>query len=388
MAYQLEDLNNIDQVFISHLLETLSGSTVLSESEILRRKQSYLYLLSKGEAQVDCKNQYETGKKEVIEKTKAINIYYQQVLSNSNFYGNLAMEETLNSFHNFFDEYLASMDYYAHELPGVMIDYQLNQPVDDNRYRGIDFVEEYLKRFELEQKLMAKFSTNIVRKLLTSYSEEILGYSYTLDVNNLYEVVMRHYVLKMMNTTNEPIMSLSISVNDWHSYLYLRNDSEKINHLVERQLNNNNYWLHTAKNILERLSYLEANDLVYSHFFVMDKAKKNQIRLSLEAMDTAEFTQLIEETQEDSSKLYDFLSKNDMSPIDIAELIHLNNEDTELIKHLNLVSFTLFEIYLNETIFLSEEEAQWLELIVEQKKYFRPQELNLYDSIKSNITLE
>lgn len=85
----------------------------------------------------------------------------------------LALRDTLAELHGFFKRY--DVRFFAHQIP-CMIDYQLARPVPETLL-GVDYVSEYLRRLQLENELLARFSPAELRgfyALLSPEPEETL----------------------------------------------------------------------------------------------------------------------------------------------------------------------------------------------------------------------
>ena len=93
---------------------------------------------------------------------------------------NRSLLDTLNSLKHFPDRY--DLRFFAQEIP-CDIDYQLSQPVPET-LRGVDYVNEWLRRLCLEQNFLGRFEPALVRAVLDRSCPDYRGL-----LINLYEPV-------------------------------------------------------------------------------------------------------------------------------------------------------------------------------------------------------
>ncbi len=93
---------------------------------------------------------------------------------------NRSLLDTLNSLKHFPDRY--DLRFFAQEIP-CDIDYQLSQPVPET-LRGVDYVNEWLRRLCLEQDFLGRFEPALVRAVLDRSCPDYRGL-----LINLYEPV-------------------------------------------------------------------------------------------------------------------------------------------------------------------------------------------------------
>ncbi|MGX2946160.1 DUF6179 domain-containing protein [Enterococcus alishanensis] len=181
------------------IMKRLSGSTVLPIEEIQNIQMSLNFVLSKGELSNSLKQQFESGKNELQRKITDTEKLYKHIMENLEDYGVLAIRESLMSFADFFKQY--QLDFTAHQVNGLSLDYLLAQPVDDQTYQGIDFVENYLTRFNIEADFLNKFPKERLLLLFQTASHQ-LDYDYQIDVNNLFELVFFQFLAKNLSGIN------------------------------------------------------------------------------------------------------------------------------------------------------------------------------------------
>lgn len=116
---------------------------------------------------------------------------------------NTSFSDTVNGISTFFKKY--DYRFFAHEIPGD-IDYQLCHAVPEE-LQGIEYINEYLHRLLIENKLIRKFNADNIKLLLESYCADYKGL-----LINIYEPVVTNAVgLKLLNGN---IYSLNISNSD------------------------------------------------------------------------------------------------------------------------------------------------------------------------------
>ena len=98
---------------------------------------------------------------------------------------NISYYETLRGLRQFFKRY--DIHSFAHQIP-CSIDYQLCHPVSDD-LAGIAYVNEYLRRIIIENRLVRRFEKELVIRLLKSCSPDYKGL-----LINLYEPVATNAV--------------------------------------------------------------------------------------------------------------------------------------------------------------------------------------------------
>lgn len=93
---------------------------------------------------------------------------------------NRSLADTLNSLSHFPDRY--DHRFFAQEIPAD-VDYQLSRPVPET-LRGVDYVNEWLRRLCLENDFLNRFEPSLVRELLAKSCPDYRGL-----LINLYEPV-------------------------------------------------------------------------------------------------------------------------------------------------------------------------------------------------------
>ncbi len=88
------------------------------------------------------------------------------------------------------------IDYGAAEVDQAFLDYQLAEAVPAN-FVGLDFYGRYLQNLAAEVFFIANIPENQIYELLETYQEK-LGFDYRKDVNNLFEIVFRQIIGKLL----------------------------------------------------------------------------------------------------------------------------------------------------------------------------------------------
>lgn len=115
---------------------------------------------------------------------------------------NISYQETLKEIDVFFKNY--DFRYFSHEIP-CMIDYQLSQAVVG--LQGIEFINEYLRRYLLENEFCGQFDRESIISLLKTYSPD-----YREQLINIYEPVATNAI--GLALLNQNIQSLNVTDAD------------------------------------------------------------------------------------------------------------------------------------------------------------------------------
>jgi len=110
---------------------------------------------------------------------------------------------TIEDIETFFDEY--DVKYAAHQIP-CRIDYPLLAPVSSES-RGVSFIEEYIRRIQIESRLLKGFERDEILKILKCVTTD-----YKKDFFNLCEPVLICAIARVI--LGYSIESLSISKED------------------------------------------------------------------------------------------------------------------------------------------------------------------------------
>jgi len=173
---------------ICFTLHCATESGIVSAKE-LARPHDLRGLLKRGQAEI--KDLIKKGKKllgDVVRTTPQIE--------------NISYRDTLSGLAGFFKKY--DWRYFAHEIP-ASIDYQLCRPVPDNLY-GIKYINEYLGRLSIENRVIGSFDVDIVISLLKCHCPDYRGL-----LINLYEPVAANAM--GLALLDEDIFSLDVGAD-------------------------------------------------------------------------------------------------------------------------------------------------------------------------------
>lgn len=122
---------------------------------------------------------------------------------------NISYYDTLQEIGVFFKKY--DYQFFAHEIP-CSIDYQLCQAVSEELF-GIEYINEYLRRFIIENKLCKRFDIEKIKMLLKSYCSD-----YKELLINIYEPIITNAV--GLTLLDGDITSLDITDSDRSHLLF------------------------------------------------------------------------------------------------------------------------------------------------------------------------
>ena len=105
---------------------------------------------------------FRQGQRRLRQKSELARRLWQTAWATQPEIENRSLRDTLNSLKHFPDRY--DLRFFAQEIP-CDIDYQLSQPVPET-LRGVDYVNEWLRRLCLEQNFLGRFEPALVRALL------------------------------------------------------------------------------------------------------------------------------------------------------------------------------------------------------------------------------
>lgn len=128
----------------------------------------------------DLPEKFRQGQRRLAQKLEVSRRLWQTAWATRSEAENRSLLDTLNSLKHFPDRY--DLCFFAQEIP-CGIDYQLSQPVPET-LRGVDYVNEWLRRLCLEQNFLGRFETALVRAVLDRSCPDYRGL-----LINLYEPV-------------------------------------------------------------------------------------------------------------------------------------------------------------------------------------------------------
>jgi len=167
------------------------------DSISLLKKENMEALLKLGWAKIE--TEIETGQ-ELLRKAKANVLPIE----------NISYNDTLQEISAFFKKY--DYKFFAHEMP-CDIDYQLCQAVPEE-LQGIEYINEYLRRFVIENELCRRFNTEKIKVLLKRYCLDYKGL-----LINIYEPIVTNAVGLVL--LDGDIASLDITDSDRIQMIYL-----------------------------------------------------------------------------------------------------------------------------------------------------------------------
>lgn len=162
---------------------------------------------------------------------------------------NISYRETILSIESFFRKY--DIQFFAHDIP-CNIDYQLCHDVPEE-LQGIKYINEYLRRFILENRFCSRFDSDIIIKLLEACCPD-----YRELLINIYEPVATNALgiaLRYDNATYSAVTSLAVTEEDRRCLLDLFHQWDK------RELVKN--LRHAAAKVCNALHVSNASDLKY-----------------------------------------------------------------------------------------------------------------------------
>ncbi|MGM0241087.1 DUF6179 domain-containing protein [Enterococcus sp. AZ103] len=337
------------------IMKRLSGSTVLPIEEIQNIQMSLNFVLSKGELSNSLKQQFESGKNELQRKIADTEKLYKHIMENLEDYGVLAIRESLMSFADFFKQY--QLDFTAHQVNGLSLDYLLAQPVDDQTYQGIDFVENYLTRFNIEADFLNKFPKEQLLLLFQRASHQ-LDYDYQIDVNNLFELVFFQSLAKKFVGNQSSFLLSSFEI----AYLWGNKSSFLLNSRLFLEEINNEYYFFVFEKLVAFITGLQ-NETALGNLFITLPTETNTLSVN-PPMSAVKYNQLQEKIRKGiaTKEIANFLE----SPYDLLELVEDETiSPKNIITLINEIAFPLFAAFV---LLIRKKERQDWHTIVDLRK--------------------
>ena len=128
----------------------------------------------------DLPEKFRQGQRRLAQKLEVSRRLWQTAWATRSEAENRSLLDTLNSLKHFPDRY--DLRFFAQEIP-CGIDYQLSQPAPET-LRGVDYVNDWLRRLCLEQNFLGRFETALVRATLDRSCPDYRGL-----LINLYEPI-------------------------------------------------------------------------------------------------------------------------------------------------------------------------------------------------------
>ena len=179
--------NEEDSIFlVEHMRKSVSGSSVLSVETVENILNSVKYVVSHSQLDGTYKQRFLDGKELIQHKMAELEELFDELSQSELTEMSEAYDESLQEVQIFLDTY--DIDYDALRYGDSWFDYQLAHPIDDQVFKGIHWVEEFLGKLKKETLFMEWVPKEVRESLLAEYGE-LLGFDYRIDVNNLYEIL-------------------------------------------------------------------------------------------------------------------------------------------------------------------------------------------------------
>jgi hypothetical protein len=248
---QLISTENFQQLLLQQVQRRLSGSSLLAVDEVETIRQSILFVMAHAREGHSAEDRFEDGKQVLAFKLFEVKKLYQELRRTYQDFGIESLKGTIVELGDFFANY--DIDYDATVSGSGWIDYQLANPVDDLQYKGIDFVEQYIRRLTVENEFMAHIPTKQVLRLLENYTHK-LGFDYRMDINNLYQIVFDQWVAKMIaHTTGTTLLMTEPEAE----FVYSCIKQNKIPDELVRLLENQPYHKQTFQRFIQRIQSID-----------------------------------------------------------------------------------------------------------------------------------
>ena len=312
--------------FMKKLQERLSGSSVMAIDQAEKIQQSIEFVLANG-GEGTLPERFEQGKQQLKQRLDALQTLYQWIQDNYQSFGIESLEESLNEIGNFFFEY--DFDYGAAEVDQAFLDYQLAEPVPAN-FVGIDFYERYLNNLAAEVLFVKAIPEEQIYELLTNY-EETLDFDYRTDVNNVFEIVFKQMIGKLLLGKKE---IHTLLLNEIEAQYVLRRIQQQ-DYFTELEVifQQNDYYRRFFSQLKVRVSPFTEPEKVIQ-FFILTSMTKELLELPL-AMPDSEFNQLMEAYQiEDEEEKIRLITTRISAPQDFKEYLKSVEESGEFYKRL------------------------------------------------------
>ncbi|WP_242550291.1 DUF6179 domain-containing protein [Candidatus Enterococcus murrayae] len=179
--------------FMEKLQARLSGTSVIPIDQAERIQQSIEFVLANGE-EGTLPQRFMQGQERLRRRLRNLQNLYQEIQDNYQSFGIESLEESLNEIGNFFSTY--DIEYAAAEVDQAFLDYQLAEAVTTD-FVGIDFYERYLHNLAAETFFIKNIPEAHIHELLNVYQQE-LGFDYRKDVNNLFDIVFKQMIGKLL----------------------------------------------------------------------------------------------------------------------------------------------------------------------------------------------
>lgn len=312
--------------FMEKLQERLSGSSVMPIDQAERIQQSIAFVLENGN-EGSLPERFEQGKEQLKQRLARLKTLYLTIKENYQSFGIESLEESLEEIGHFFTTY--DLDYGAAEVDQAFLDYQLAEAVPAN-YVGIEFYECYLHNLAAEVFFLKSIPSVQIYELLDQYQQK-LGFDYRQDVNNLFEIVYRQMIGKLLIGKNQNTTLLFNRIEAQYAFGRIKNENTppELNQLFERS----DYYHRIYQQFQVTVRQLkEAESAV--HFFITTTPRKKQLELP-PTMPAAAFNRLLEAySAADYEGKIRLITTNISAPADFEEYLNFSPEKPEFYKRL------------------------------------------------------
>lgn len=312
--------------FIKKLQERLSGSSVMPIDQAERIQQSVEFVLANGK-EGSLPERFEQGKEQLTQRLSALQKLYQTIQDNYQSFGIESLEESLDEIGNFFSGY--DLDYGAAEVDQAFLDYQLAEAVPAD-FVGLDFYERYLHNLAAEASFLKHIPENQIYELLEHYQRE-LGFDYRKDVNNLFEIMFKQMLGKLLLGKKEIHTLLFNPIEA--QYVLGKIKRQKIFPELERVFQQNEYYRRVFQQYQVTICrLLDPENAV--RFFIVNGNRKKTLELP-STMSATRFNQLLEAYDvADQPEKIQLITDEISAPEDLKEYLENSEESPEFYKSL------------------------------------------------------
>ncbi|WP_137662798.1 DUF6179 domain-containing protein [Enterococcus hulanensis] len=289
--------------FMKKLQERLSGSSVMPVDQAERIQQSIEFVLA-----------------QLLKLYQAIQENYQS-------FGIESLEESLAEIGNFFSVY--DLEFGAAEVDQAFLDYQLAEAVPAD-FVGLDFYERYLHNLAAEVFFLKRIPETQVYELLDHYQQD-LGFDYRTDVNNLFEIVFKQMIGKLL-LGKKAIHTLLLNQIEAQYVLGRIKDQTDFPEL-EQLFQQNDYYRRIFAHFQLTVQRLLVPESAV-HFFVVTKDRKKLLEMP-PVMTASRFNQLMEAySVADKQEKIRLITSEISAPADFEEYVEISAESMEFYKNL------------------------------------------------------
>ena len=312
--------------FMKKLQERLSGSSVMPVDQAERIQQSIEFVLANGEAG-NLSERFEQGKEQLKQRLAQLQELYQAIQENYQSFGIESLEESLAEIGNFFSAY--DLEFGAAEVDQAFLDYQLAEAVPAD-FVGLDFYERYLHNLAAEVFFLKRIPETQVYELLEHYQQD-LGFDYRTDVNNLFEIVFKQMIGKLL-LGKKAIHTLLLNQIEAQYILGRIKDQTDFPEL-EQLFQQNDYYRRIFAHFQLTVQRLLVPESAV-HFFVVTKDRKKLLDLP-PAMTASRFNQLMEAYSiADKQEKIRLITSEISAPTDFEEYVEISAESMGFYKNL------------------------------------------------------